>query len=175
MKHPTNGVVHPDKLIRVVPVRYNLAAWIEIVSNVGFSRAVLNRRIRTTAGQSGISGEDLKQLPIPLCPDLESTRVAAEVDRRLSAILTTGNIFQTNLSRAATMRKSILSKAFSGKLVSQGPNDEPASALLERIRAERVRAQEVKDKTSKGSNGVSSGERRMRVEKSAQPARAGKG
>ena len=40
--------------------------------------------------------------------------------------------------RAARLRQAILKKAFEGKLVPQDPNDEPASVLLERIRAARV-------------------------------------
>ena len=43
------------------------------------------------------------------------------------------------------MRQSLLRRAFSGKLVPQDPNDEPASVLLERIRAER----EAVDRQSK--------------------------
>ncbi|REN16579.1 restriction endonuclease subunit S [Mycobacterium tuberculosis] len=40
--------------------------------------------------------------------------------------------------RIDTLTQSILSKAFRGELVPQDPNDEPASVLLERIRAQRV-------------------------------------
>ena len=42
-----------------------------------------------------------------------------------------------NLTRAEALRQSILKQAFSGKLVPQDPNDEPAQALLARIRATR--------------------------------------
>lgn len=45
------------------------------------------------------------------------------------------------------LRNSILQWAIQGKLVSQDPNDEPASVLLERIRAEKARL--VKEKKVK--------------------------
>jgi type I restriction enzyme S subunit len=43
------------------------------------------------------------------------------------------------LLQAEALRQSILKKAFEGKLVAQDPKDEPASVLLERIKAERER------------------------------------
>ena len=44
---------------------------------------------------------------------------------------------EANLGRAERLRQSILKQAFSGRLVPQDPDDEPAAVLLERIRAER--------------------------------------
>ena len=47
---------------------------------------------------------------------------------------------------AAAQRQNILRAAFSGQLIPQDPGDEPASVLLERIRAERATRKPVQKK-----------------------------
>ncbi|HST19782.1 MAG TPA: hypothetical protein VLR90_01585 [Blastocatellia bacterium] len=71
-------------------------------------------------------------------PLVEQQRIVAEVERRLSVIDEIESVVEANLKRATALRQSILKRAFEGKLVPQDPNDEPASVLLERIRAERI-------------------------------------
>ena len=137
----TRDTLHPDKLIRVTLVQSDtMPAFVQVVANVGISREFLNQRVRTTAGQSGISGTDLKAIPIPLPPLAEQRRIVAEVERRLSVVQQAEATVEASLTRAERLRQSILKQAFSGKLVPQDPGDEPASALLERIRAEREAA-----------------------------------
>lgn len=46
--------------------------------------------------------------------------------------------------RIDRLTQSILAKAFRGELVPQDPNDEPASVLLERIKAQRAAAPKAK-------------------------------
>lgn len=131
-------IAHPDKLIKVRLAEVGIdPGYIEIATNTGTSRRFIESRIRTTAGQAGISGGDVKQIPIPLPPFAEQERISREVERRLS--LSEGTMKELDLAkvRISRLRQSILKSAFEGKLVDQDPSDEPASALLERIRAER--------------------------------------
>ena len=106
----------------------------------------MEKRIRTTAGQSGISGSDVKQMPVPICCRDEQAIIELNLERQLSNIKAIGEEIEAGLSRSETLRQSILKKAFSGQLVSQDPNDEPASELLARIQAER---EAIKTKNTK--------------------------
>jgi type I restriction enzyme S subunit len=63
--------------------------------------------------------------------------IVAEVDRRLSVVDALEREVEAALARAARLRQSILKRAFEVRLVPQDPSDEPASVLLERIRAQR--------------------------------------
>lgn len=76
-------------------------------------------------------------MPIPLPPLAEQRDIAEEVGRLFSVADEVETSVRSQLTRIARLRQSILKSAFEGKLVDQDPNDEPASALLARIRAER--------------------------------------
>ena len=114
----TAPLVHPDKLIRCKLVATGaLPDFVAIMANVGASRNYLAKRVRTTAGQAGISGGDLKGLPIPVAPLAEQTRIVAEVERRLSVVDELESVVRANLQRATRLRQSILQKAFTGELI----------------------------------------------------------
>ena len=85
-----------------------------------------------------------------LIPPLEEQRVIADrVTARLTRLADTRKIFDAMESSLNSMTQSILAKAFRGELVPQDPNDEPASVLLERIRAERAQADAARKASKK--------------------------
>ncbi len=111
--------------------------WFHIYSTSQLGRAFIEQNAASSAGQNNVSLSLIHTMPIPLPPLAEQRRIVAEVERRLSVVQQAEAAVEASLARAERLRQSILKQAFSGKLVPQDPGDEPASALLERIRAER--------------------------------------
>lgn len=74
------------------------------------------RRAKTTAGQSNLTLELCRDLPVPLPPLAEQTRIVAEVERRLSVIDELEAAVLDNLQRADRLRQAVLQKAFKGEL-----------------------------------------------------------
>lgn len=85
-------------------------------------------------GQSNISLEQCRNLRV-LLPPLPEQK---EIVRRVEALFKKADKIEARYNKAKAfvdrLTQSILAKAFRGELVPQDPNDEPASALLERIR-----------------------------------------
>ena len=132
-------VLHPDKLIKVRPVALDdlNADYLEVAWNTGMTRKHIASNIKTTSGQQGVAGADIKAAPFPLPPSQEQSMISEMVWEAFNRISAMQAWCQTELTRSAALRQSILKDAFAGKLVPQDPTDEPAADLLARIRATR--------------------------------------
>jgi type I restriction enzyme S subunit len=102
-----------------------------------------------SAGQTNISLTQCREFIFPV-PSIDEQK---EIVERIQTAFKAIDAIEAELTQAEALRKRLeqatLAKAFKGELVPQNPNDEPASVLLERIRAER----EAQPKSTKGRRG----------------------
>lgn len=89
-------------------------------------------------------------IEIPLPNNInEQEKIIQEVESRLSVCDKIEEMIEESLKQSEILRYSILKKAFEGKLVPQDPNDEPASILLQRIKADKGKNIPVKKEREK--------------------------
>jgi type I restriction enzyme S subunit len=138
VKHITSRLMLSDKILR-----FKFASlpneWVLYVLRSQFGRSEIERL--STGNQESmrnIGQERIRSIRIPLPPAAELHRLVVELERRLSIITESESQIESNLRRAWRLRKSILEDAFEGKIVPQGPTDEPASELLKRVRFAQV-------------------------------------
>lgn len=102
-----------------------------LASEIGRKRLISN--CKHAVNQASINQGDVKATPIPLPPVAEQIEIFSAVNAYLESAKAVERACEIELKRSTALRQSILKDAFSGRLVPQDPNDEPASALLERI------------------------------------------
>jgi type I restriction enzyme S subunit len=130
-----NSFFFPDRLFRVRLRDGICPDYIAVAFASPSMRQQIGELTRSSAGHQRISISDLKRFVLPLPPHTAQVEIAEEASRILSVLSVLMTDVSNSLSRAAVLRQAILKKAFEGKLVPQDPDDEPASILLERIRA----------------------------------------
>ena len=118
-----------------------LEEYINLVILSPITQKIINDSKNST--NDNISMDTINGFLIPLPPKEEQVRLVKQFELIKSFIKLYG-IFENKLevlngSFPELLKKSILQEAVQGKLVPQDPNDEPASVLLERIRAEKQR------------------------------------
>ncbi|NMG46023.1 hypothetical protein GPA22_20090 [Aromatoleum toluvorans] len=95
-------------------------------------------RLKSSGGvQPNLNLGIIENTAVPLCPLAEAKQLVETIEYKLSEVDQLDQTITSSLQQAEALRQSILKKAFSGQLVPQDPQDEPASVLLERIRAEK--------------------------------------
>lgn len=119
--------------------RVFLHHWVSSVLAAPLGRRWLEARAASSAGQHNISLSTLLTMPVPLPPAAEQTFALDVLADSMERCDEQEQATNWSLSQTAAQRKNILKAAFAGQLVPQDPHDEPASALLERIRTERTK------------------------------------
>ncbi len=106
-----------------------------VITSTYIQEQILSRQVGS--GRGGLSAETLSTFLIPLPPLNEQVAIERKLNDCISRVLTITDS-QSNISDLISMAKSkILDLAIRGQLIPQNSDDEPASALLDRIRAEK--------------------------------------
>ena len=142
---PKEPVLYPDKLMRVrFDHAYVVPAYVEIFFQSRHARDRLTARSKSSAGQQGVSGADIKAQFVAL-PPVEEQR---EIVRRVEALFKVADAIEKRVAmataRAEKLTQSILAEAFRGELVPteadlarrEGLEYESACDLLTRIRSD---------------------------------------
>lgn len=129
----------------------HFANWIckeELIPKYLMFAFMASREHLTRSGQGStvktIYMPALKELRLSLPPLEEQTEIVRRVEQLFAFTDQLEAKIKSAQARVNQLTQSILAKAFRGELVPQDPNDEPASVLLERIKAQRAAAPKAK-------------------------------
>jgi type I restriction enzyme S subunit len=128
--------LHASYLIRFRTIE--IGAWLSAIWDSSIIREKLEEYAATSAGQYNLSMSELANLVIPIPPPAEIDRLCMKLESLNANANRIEKAIETEILHAGSLRSSILTTAFTGQLVPQDPHDEPASALLGRMRGEQL-------------------------------------
>ena len=137
--NPDNIPLVPDSHVTIVRVNADLSQYIYYI--LKWYQPYLEECGEGSTKQKELKPDRIKELFIPIPPVSEQHRIVSKIKELLPYIDKYGkaeeHLTALNTTFPEALKKSILQEAVQGKLVPQNPDDEPASVLLERIRAEK--------------------------------------
>ena len=141
--------VHNEAIISIYPIinrnnitRDYLYYLLPLISNSGYlTPAIKGKTLNKTL---------INQLKVPFPPLSEQSRIAAKIAQLFALLRKVESSTQQYAKLQTLLKSKVLDLAMRGKLVKQDPHDEPASVLLEKIKAEKEKlVKEGKIKKSK--------------------------
>lgn len=136
--------VHQNHLIRVRPGPSLDPEFLGLYWNASSTRQQLTSVASSTSGLYTLSTSKVKQVKVPVASLPEQRSTVARLATQLEQFFRLRAEIGTALKRNGGLSRSILAAAFSGRLVPQDADDEPASVLLDIIRTERAAATPAK-------------------------------
>ena len=131
--------VFESNMMRLSLVPSVTPAWVALYLQSPSGRGRLVQNAKQAVNQASINQRDVCSTPVPMPRSAqEQARQLERLEMHLDSVRAFRTACDLAQARATRLRQAILHKAFEGKLVSQDPNDEPASVLLDRIRATRA-------------------------------------
>ena len=138
----SNGEIVPDSHVTIVRTVAEVNTSF-VYYTLKYYQPFLEKQGDGSTNQTELKPVTIASLLIPLPPIEEQNRVVSKLGEAIPHIksydIKNDAITELNKMFPEQLKKSILQEAVQGKLVPQDPSDEPASALLERIREEKAR------------------------------------
>ena len=108
----------PDKIIKCTPKLDNTyhSKYLQFYVSQGKARDYIRSKIKTTSGQNGIAGSDIKRILVNLPSIDKQQKIVEKIESRLSVCDSIEQSIDSSLQQAAAMRQSILKQAFEGRL-----------------------------------------------------------
>lgn len=151
-KKVTKRIMLSDKTLRISFLGFPQEYFLQYLRCRLGRRQIMNLSTGNQESMRNIGQDRIRSILIPMCSTVESIKVLDILSSKLSNIDQLELTITTALKQSEALRQSILKKAFSGQLVAQDANDEPASVLLERIKIEKqMEAQALKKSLIKGA------------------------
>jgi type I restriction enzyme, S subunit len=125
--HIIRARLRPGVLPEFIAAYWNSPSGAQAVRSVASS----------TSGLHTLSVSKVKAIRCPVVSPAKQRAAVSQIQQMTSIVDALGSSLTASDLRSRRIRRAILAKAFSGQLVQQDPNDEPASVLLERIRVNR--------------------------------------
>jgi type I restriction enzyme, S subunit len=154
----------PDSVVGLIPDE-SLCSPEFVEFFIRTAKGDLERFAPSTA-QKNINLETLTEVAVPLPPLEESKEITRLLTELIDGAFHIDEVVASLIEQIDQLDESILAKAFRGELVAQDPSDEPASMLLERIRAQQTQqAYPIKGnkKISKSQPGSNTGKKSSRL------------
>ncbi len=150
VKKVTKKIMLSDKTLRLNFLGDFQNYFLQYLRSWTGRKEIMNRSTGNQDSMRNIGQDRINSICVPICSVNEMKVIEAMLDNKLSVVDKQINEIDENLLRADVLRQSILKKAFSGQLVAQDPNDDPASELLKKIAIEKAEL-EAKEKAEKAA------------------------
>ena len=145
----TKSVMLSDKTLRLHFDAGNKRFCLYYLRSITGRAEIEKRSTGNQESMRNIGQDRIRSLVAPVCSEEEMAVTVARLEAQLTEITRIDEEVVQSIRQADTLRQAILNFAFSGQLVTQNPNDEPATFLLERIVAAREQGGNSSKKTRK--------------------------
>lgn len=137
-----------DHFIRYRPLStLSDSGYLKYYFNTRYVRRYVDLNKVSSAGQNTVNQDTMGNILVAYCGKQEQQEIISLLEEKLSVLDALDCSMTEQLQKSEALRQTILKKAFSGHLVAQDPNDEPASVLLDRIAEEKAEAEAMVKKS----------------------------